>query len=115
TFALVVLTAGLPVLCLIALAIALESRGSVLFSQVRVGFCGRTFRMYKFRSMVCDAERDTGPVWASETDPRVTRGGSPLRPSQLDELPQLLNVLRGGMSVVGPAPARPALVGWLAR
>ena len=115
TFALVVLTAGLPVLCLIALAIALESRGSVLFSQVRVGFRGRTFRMYKFRSMVCDAERDTGPVWASETDPRVTRVGSILRRTHLDELPQLFNVLRGEMSVVGPRPERPALVERLSR
>ena len=114
-FALVVLTIGFPVLCLIALAIALESRGSVLFCQERVGFCGRTFRMYKFRSMVSDAERGTGPVWATDSDPRVTRVGAVLRRTHLDELPQLYNVLRGEMSVVGPRPERPALVERLSR
>jgi len=115
TFALVVFTFGFPVLCLIALAIALESRGSVLFCQQRVGFCGHTFWMYKFRSMVSDAERDTGPVWASDSDPRVTRVGAILRRTHLDELPQLFNVLRGEMSVVGPRPERPALVDRLSR
>jgi len=115
SFALIVLTIGLPVLCLIALCIALESRGSVLFCQERVGFCGRTFRMYKFRSMVADAERGTGPVWSSHSDPRVTRVGGILRRTHLDELPQLYNVLRGDMSVVGPRPERPALVERLSR
>ena len=97
-------------LCLIGIAIALESRGPVLFSQERVGLNGRTFWMYKFRSMVLDAERESGPVWASETDPRVTRVGSFLRRTHLDELPQLINVLLGEMSVVGPRPERPAMV-----
>ncbi|HYR51668.1 MAG TPA: sugar transferase [Candidatus Dormibacteraeota bacterium] len=115
SFALIVLTIGFPAFCLIALAIALESRGPVLFCQERVGFCGRTFRMYKFRSMVSDAERDTGPVWSSHSDPRVTRVGSILRRTHLDELPQLFNVLRGEMSVVGPRPERPALVERLSR
>ena len=115
SFALIVLTIGFPVLCLIALCIALEGRGSVLFCQERVGFCGRTFRMYKFRSMVADAERGTGPVWSSDSDPRVTRVGGILRRTHLDELPQLYNVLRGDMSVVGPRPERPALVERLSR
>jgi len=104
------LTIGFPVLCLIGIAISLESRGPVLFSQERVGLNGRTFRMYKFRSMVVDAERESGPVWSSETDPRVTRVGSVLRRTHLDELPQLINVLLGDMSVVGPRPERPAMV-----
>ncbi len=112
---LAVLTLGFPILCLIALAIALESRGSVIFPQERVGFCGRAFRMYKFRSMVPDAERETGPVWASDSDPRVTRVGAILRRTHLDELPQFFNVLRGEMSIVGPRPERPALVGRLSK
>jgi lipopolysaccharide/colanic/teichoic acid biosynthesis glycosyltransferase len=113
--ALVGLTLGLPVLILIGLAIAIESRGSVLYAQERVGLKGRAFRMYKFRSMVMDAERESGPVWATDTDPRVTRVGSILRRTHLDELPQLLNVLRGEMSVVGPRPERPAMVERLTR
>jgi len=84
TTALIGLTLGLPVLILIGLAIALESRGSVLYAQERVGLKGRRFRMYKFRSMVVDAERASGPVWATENDPRVTRVGSLLRRTHLD-------------------------------
>ena len=109
------LTLGFPVLVLIGIAIVLESRGSVLYSQERVGRSGRTFRMYKFRSMIVDAERDSGPVWSTETDPRVTRVGFLLRRTHLDELPQLLNVLRGEMSIVGPRPERPAMVERLTR
>ena len=108
--ALIGLTLGLPILILIGIMIALESRGSVLYSQERVGRNGRTFRMHKFRSMVVDAERESGPVWASESDPRVTRVGSILRRTHLDELPQLINVLSGEMSIVGPRPERPAMV-----
>jgi lipopolysaccharide/colanic/teichoic acid biosynthesis glycosyltransferase len=100
----------MPVLILIGLLIWIESRGSVLYSQERVGLKGRVFRMYKFRSMVMDAERESGPVWATDRDPRVTRVGAILRQTHLDELPQLINVLRGEMSVVGPRPERPAMV-----
>ncbi len=107
--ALLGLTLGLPILIVIGMVIALESRGPVLYSQERVGHRGRRFRMYKFRSMVVDAERDSGPVWAGECDPRVTRVGALLRQTHLDELPQLWNVLRGEMSVVGPRPERPAM------
>lgn len=113
--ALLGLTIGLPVLVLIGIAIALESRGSVLYSQERVGLNGCIFRMFKFRSMAIDAERDSGPVWATESDPRVTRVGAVLRRTHLDELPQLLNVLLGEMSVVGPRPERPAMVDRLAK
>ena len=115
TTALIGLTLGLPILILIGLAIAIESRGSVLYAQERVGLKCRTFRMYKFRSMVVDAERESGPVWSMESDPRVTRVGSILRRTHLDELPQLFNVLRGEMSVVGPRPERPAMVERLTR
>ena len=104
------LTIGFPILCLIGIAIALESRGSVLYSQERVGVNGGLFRMLKFRSMVAHAERESGPVWSSKTDPRVTRVGAILRRTHLDELPQLINVLRGQMSIVGPRPERPAMV-----
>jgi lipopolysaccharide/colanic/teichoic acid biosynthesis glycosyltransferase len=104
------LTIGFPILCLIGIAIALENRGPVLYTQVRSGLNLRPFRMYKFRSMVVDAERHTGAVWAAETDPRVTRVGSVLRRTHLDETPQLINVLRGEMSIVGPRPERPAIV-----
>lgn len=108
--ALLGLTLGLPILVLIGAAIALESRGSILYAQERVGHNGRAFRMLKFRSMVTDAERESGPVWSNQADPRVTRVGSVLRRTHLDELPQLLNVLRGEMSVVGPRPERPVMV-----
>jgi len=107
--ALIVLTA--PVMAVVALAVTLDSPGPVLFIQERVGRFGRSFRMYKFRTMRHDAEALTGPVWAqSEDDPRVTRVGRWLRRTHLDELPQLFNVLRGHMSLVGPRPERPCFV-----
>jgi sugar transferase (PEP-CTERM system associated) len=101
---------SLPLMGLIALAIKLDSRGPVLFSQDRVGQKGRLFTLYKFRSMDSDAERDSGPVWASPDDPRVTRVGRILRTTRLDELPQLFNVLAGHMSFIGPRPERPEFV-----
>jgi lipopolysaccharide/colanic/teichoic acid biosynthesis glycosyltransferase len=105
---------ALPLWCLIAVAIRLESRGPIFYHQERVGLGRRPFRMYKFRTMVPDAERGTGPVWAADGDPRITRLGAILRSTHLDEVPQFLNVLRGEMSVVGPRPERPALVERLA-
>ncbi len=101
-----VLLFALPLMPLIAAAIWLESGGPVLFHQVRVGLLGRRFQIVKFRSMYRDAESD-GPRWASEGDKRVTRVGRLLRKFRLDELPQLFNVLRGEMSLVGPRPERP--------
>ena len=95
---------------IIALAVKVSSRGSVLFSQERMGLDGKSFTIVKFRSMRDDAERHTGPVWAVEDDPRVTTLGGFLRRSNLDELPQLWNVLRGDMSLVGPRPERPHFV-----
>ncbi len=95
---------------LIALAVKLSSRGPVLFSQERMGLDGKSFTIVKFRSMRDEAERQTGPVWAVADDPRVTPLGRFLRRSNLDELPQLWNVLRGDMSLVGPRPERPHFV-----
>ena len=104
------LVLALPVLLLVGLAIRLTSRGPVLFRQQRVGKDRRAFTMIKFRTMQVDAERGTGPVLASENDPRITWLGRYLRAARLDELPQLWNVLRGDMSFVGPRPERPEFV-----
>lgn len=101
---------SLPLLPLIALLIKLDSRGPVFHRQERVGQDGKTFTLWKFRSMRHDAERDSGPVWAAPSDSRVTRVGKYLRRTRLDELPQLYNVLRGDMSLVGPRPERPHFV-----
>jgi exopolysaccharide biosynthesis polyprenyl glycosylphosphotransferase len=99
----------------VAAAIKLDSPGPVLYAQERVGYRGRKFWVWKFRSMVADAEADGRPRWASPDDPRVTRVGRFLRSTRLDELPQMLNVLRGEMSVVGPRPERPEFVAELER
>ena len=96
-----------PVALVIAVAIKLEDGGPVFFPQERVGLNGRVFLAYKFRSMIPDAERLTGAVQATANDPRVTRVGRVLRATAFDELPQLWNILRGDMSVVGPRPLRP--------
>jgi Undecaprenyl-phosphate glucose phosphotransferase len=100
-----------PVLPLIAILIRLRGgRGPILLSQERMTLDGRTFQIYKFRTMVEEAERDTGPVFATSDDPRRTPIGATLRKHNLDELPQLLNVLKGDMSLVGPRPERPPFV-----
>ncbi len=102
------LTAGLVLLlplCVIAILVKLDSKGPALFKQERVGKDGRIFYMYKFRSMVLDAEKD-GPKWADQDDERCTRLGRFLRKCRMDELPQLWNILVGDMSIVGPRPER---------
>jgi lipopolysaccharide/colanic/teichoic acid biosynthesis glycosyltransferase len=121
--ALVLLT---PVILLVALAVRLTSKGPVLYTQVRVGVDrrfrskssydrrgydhgGRLFKMYKFRSMRVDAEADGKAVWAQKSDPRTTSIGKFLRKTRLDELPQLYNVIRGDMNIVGPRPERPTI------
>lgn len=111
-----VLTITLPVMLLAVLAIKLEDgwRAPVLYRQRRVGFRGQPFDVLKFRSMRTDAESDGRPRWARSGDPRVTRVGSFMRKVRIDELPQLLNVLRGQMSLVGPRPERPEFVAELA-
>ena len=99
-----------PLMLLVALLIKLESKGPVFYTQTRVGLDGKPFAMFKFRSMRVDAEDESGPVWASENDPRRTRLGTILRKTSIDELPQFINVLLGDMSVVGPRPERPVFV-----
>ncbi len=116
-----------PVMLIVALLVRLTSRGPVLYTQTRVGLDrrrdrdardnhrraldmgGKPFTIYKFRTMYADAERHTGPVWATQDDPRITPVGSFLRQYRLDELPQLMNVIKGEMNVVGPRPERPAI------
>jgi len=104
------LTLAAPVMLAIVVALKLTTSGSVLYRQERMGVDGRRFRMLKFRTMRVDAEAQTGPVWATPDDPRRTWFGGFLRRWSLDELPQLLNVLRGEMSLVGPRPERPSFV-----
>jgi len=105
-----ILLAISPVMFLISLLIKLTSPGPVLYKQQRVGKDGKTFTLYKFRTMVKDAEKQLGPVLAAENDPRVTKVGRFLRDTRLDEIPQLINVILGQMSLVGPRPERPHFV-----
>jgi sugar transferase (PEP-CTERM system associated) len=104
-----------PMMLLTALAVRLTSAGPVLYRQVRVGLDGRPFTLYKFRSMRANAEAETGAVWASKDDPRVTPLGRTLRKLRIDEIPQLFNVLKTEMSIVGPRPERPEMVQSLAQ
>jgi exopolysaccharide biosynthesis polyprenyl glycosylphosphotransferase len=104
----------LPLLLIIACLIKADSLGPVLYRQHRVGLHGQLFTLLKFRSMRADAESG-GPQWAAERDPRVTRIGRFIRAARIDELPQLVNVLRGEMSLIGPRPERPHFVEQLSR
>lgn len=99
-----------PIILIVAIIIKLYDRGPILFKQERVTENNKTFNLYKFRSMVVDAEKHTGPVLATDKDPRITPLGRFLRASRIDELPQLFNVLKGDMSIVGPRPERPFFV-----
>jgi exopolysaccharide biosynthesis polyprenyl glycosylphosphotransferase len=107
TFLLVLL--AVPMLIIAAL-IRLTSKGPALYTQDRIGLDGRVFQIYKFRSMRNDAEASSGPIWAADKDPRCTWIGRILRHTSVDELPQLINVVRGEMSLVGPRPERPYFV-----
>lgn len=104
-----------PILALATVIIKIVSPGPVLFHQQRVGRNGRMFNIYKLRTMKIDAEKDTGPVWAKENDSRLIKFGKLIRKAHIDELPQLLNVLRGEMSIIGPRPERPVFVKKLKR
>ncbi|HYZ25035.1 MAG TPA: exopolysaccharide biosynthesis polyprenyl glycosylphosphotransferase [Rhodopila sp.] len=115
TFSVGLLFATLPVMILTAIAIKLDSPGPVLYTQQRIGQFGRPFTVLKFRSMTVDAEAGGAPRWAQKHDPRVTRVGRLIRTTRIDELPQLLNIIRGDMSLVGPRPERPHFVEELCR
>lgn len=104
---LTILVLLLPIFFIIAIAIRMDSKGEILFKQTRIGRNGSHFQIYKFRSMVTGAERK-GPYYTSENDSRITRVGKFLRKTSLDELPQLINVLKGEMSLVGPRPDVPS-------
>ncbi|MBN1154272.1 sugar transferase [candidate division KSB1 bacterium] len=112
---LIVLVGLLPVWILIALLIKIDSRGPILYSQKRVGKDGKIITIHKFRSMIQNAEKVTGPKWAEKRDPRITRVGRILRKMRLDEIPQFMNVLYNEMSLVGPRPERPYFVDRLKR
>ena len=107
---LAILVLSLPVMIVSALSIKITSPGPLLYRQERVGQGGRLFTLYKFRTMINDAEKHLGPVWAKKDDQRVTPVGRILRRMRIDELPQIYNVLRGDMSLVGPRPERPFFV-----
>ncbi len=108
--AVLLLIIAAPIILICAVAVMLTSRGSAFYCQRRVGKAGREFTLIKLRTMRLDAESSSGPVWSVGLDPRVTRVGRFLRDTHLDELPQLLNVLFGHMSLVGPRPERPPFV-----
>jgi sugar transferase (PEP-CTERM system associated) len=110
TLAVFLLALFSPLFLIAAVAVKLNSPGPIFFSQERVGERHRIFRVHKFRSMVQDAEKQSGPMWAQENDPRITRTGKVLRRLRIDEMPQLWNVLKGEMSFVGPRPERPMFV-----
>jgi lipopolysaccharide/colanic/teichoic acid biosynthesis glycosyltransferase len=99
---------------IIGVAIKVDSAGKIFYKQDRCGTGGKVFKIYKFRTMKSDAEKLTGPVWSQKDDPRITRVGRFLRRVRLDELPQMINVLKGEMSLVGPRPERPFFVEKLA-
>jgi lipopolysaccharide/colanic/teichoic acid biosynthesis glycosyltransferase len=108
--ALLLLIPGIPLMLFAALAIKITSRGPAFYSQVRVGRHGRPFTIYKIRSMVNNCEKVSGPRWSTPGDPRITGVGRLLRKTHLDELPQLFNVLKGDMGLIGPRPERPEFV-----
>jgi Undecaprenyl-phosphate glucose phosphotransferase len=109
-FGILILVILSPILLVISLLIKLTSEGPILYRQWRMGFDGRLFQIFKFRTMKKDAEKETGPVWARKNDSRRTKVGAFLRKTSLDELPQLFNVVKGEMSLVGPRPERPNFV-----
>jgi exopolysaccharide biosynthesis polyprenyl glycosylphosphotransferase len=109
------LVASIPITIATAIAIKIESDGPVIYKQERSGLNGKVFKVYKFRSMYQDAEKRTGPVWSQKDDPRITKVGRFIRRVRIDELPQIWNVFKGEMSLVGPRPERPFFVEQLAK
>jgi lipopolysaccharide/colanic/teichoic acid biosynthesis glycosyltransferase len=113
--ALALLVLTLPITAIAMVVVVLTSPGPPIYAQKRIGRGGRTFTIYKIRSMVVDSEKGTGPRWCVPGDPRITRVGQLLRATHIDELPQLWNVLRGEMSLIGPRPERPEIASHLER
>lgn len=113
-FSIALLAALAPLLAIVAVLVRTTSHGPALYRQRRLTVGGREFDMLKFRTMVNDAEKLSGPQFASQNDPRITRLGRFLRSTRIDELPQLLNVIRGDMSLIGPRPERPEMAETLA-
>lgn len=114
-FSLLVLIITFPVTFVTAILIKVESKGDIIFKQKRTGQNGKDFNVYKFRSMVQDAEIKSGPVWSTKDDPRITKIGKFIRKVRIDEIPQMFNILKGEMSLVGPRPERPFFVDKLAK
>ena len=108
-FCLILLMLAVPICILACIAIYIELRVNPIYTQKRVGLNGRVFKIYKLRSMYIDAEKD-GPKWASENDERITKVGRIIRKTRIDELPQLVNILKRDMSFIGPRPERPELI-----
>src|SRR4029079_1642910 len=109
TVALILFVMASPILLLAMLLVRLSSPGPIFYRQVRLGRGGKPFEIYKLRSMVVDAESNTGPIWASTNDARITPIGQLLRLLNWDEIPQLINVIKGDMNIVGPRPERPEI------
>ena len=112
-FSSIAIILALPFIIILPFVIKLNSKGPVFFKQVRVGKGEKLFTLYKFRTMIDEAEKDTGPIWSQKGDFRITRLGAVLRKTRLDEIPQLFNVMRGDMSFIGPRPERPFFVEYL--
>lgn len=110
SISLIILIVTLPLTLTISILIKLDSPGSIFYKQKRSGLNGKEFQIYKFRSMRSDAEKSTGPVWSQKNDPRITRIGKFIRKVRIDEIPQMINILKGEMSLVGPRPERPFFV-----
>lgn len=108
-FCLILLMLAVPICILACICIYIELRVNPIYTQKRVGLNGRVFKIYKLRSMYIDAEKD-GPKWASENDERITKVGRIIRKTRIDELPQLVNILKRDMSIIGPRPERPELI-----
>ncbi len=104
-----------PLIGFAAVLIKVVSPGPIFYKQERVGLNGKLFKIYKVRTMKLDAEKETGPIWARENDPRLIKCGKLIRKSHVDEIPQLINVLKGEMSIVGPRPERPVFVNKLSK
>lgn len=113
--AFVSLIVTMPLIILVGIAIKIDSKGPIFYRQERTGKDGKSFKIFKFRSMIQNAEKNTGPVWSTKDDPRVTRVGKFVRKIRIDEIPQMINVLKGDMSLVGPRPERPFFVEKLSR